>query len=599
MNNSLKLIDDIKSKNYKALSSNIISEASLKSVADGLIEQGVFSNIINHLVNEFSNKVTREFDWNCGSLLQHAFPDDVIASIPISNSLRRKLQESIGFTWCLGEFKLRDQRVVEFLEETVEFSQCSECWWRAAFSLEKIGAVDAVSYLKAALKYQGAALLEDSLSSLHDCRSRIGVLLHSDFSNLRNKIHPKLKHIICSDPNNKQELLGAIWLVSRLQYHNQGIRAELKLLLKNQDYEIRFYTVDAIAKLASVHFMDELIEILKMPIPHLQVMAANGLGKIDTVQSITTLQDFLKTETDENVVSAISESLYNLINYSKRQHFFLEQNTGANENGMIVDKNDKWYVNPDIYHEFSSCQDPENICMGLLSHILDGVEITNPIDIGCGTGRLAWYFYNYIEFSGELFCIDASQQMLQFLERRLGRESADIERINTCISELSSIDKVVGYNTSSLVMANFAFPSRYTDLALIRSELKAIVNCLRPEGKLITIGWDESFNDELNEMWYKFVPDGITARNFESWRRKRQNLFSSPRNANLNWFRRGLKVNLQFPSLDASVRVMGYLFGRSAVKEILENQKTCWSMSMGITVNTREQIIEILEQTNG
>jgi len=147
-----------------------------------------------------------------------------------------------------------------------------------------------------------------------------------------------------------------------------------------------------------------------------------------------------------------------------------------------------------------------------------------------------------------------------------------------------------------LVIANFAFPSRYSEQDRIWSEIEAVHRCLRPGGKLITIGWDETFNDELNEMWYRFVPDGITARNFEEWRQSRAAGFHSARNSQLTWFRRRLRVNLQFPSVDSAARVMGYLFGRSAIWDVLHKHKTTWTMSLGITVDTREQLKTILDK---
>ena len=55
---------------------------------------------------------------------------------------------------------------------------------------------------------------------------------------------------------------------------------------------------------------------------------------------------------------------------------------------------------------------------------------------------------------------------------------------------------------------------------------------------------------------------------------------------------------LQFNSIDESVYVMGNLFGRDIVKYVIKNNKTEWMMSLGITYNTKQQILEILNKLN-
>lgn len=41
---------------------------------------------------------------------------------------------------------------------------------------------------------------------------------------------------------------------------------------------------------------------------------------------------------------------------------------------------------------------------------------------------------------------------------------------------------------------------------------------------------------------------------------------------------------------------MGYLFGREAAKSIIKNSKTDWNMSMGITIDTKDSISEIIKK---
>jgi SAM-dependent methyltransferase len=591
------MIKDLVSGNIAPLSSSYLSEEKLKELAELLTAKSLFKTVILRLFQCFEGEVSREFDWNCGSLIQHADSEVVFSQIPMDGSLRLQLIESIGLTWCLGQFHLRDQRVVDFLEETVEHARNPQSWWRAAFSLELLGLVNAVSYLKSALKYQGIPKLHDCLAKLGNERSRIGILLHINSSDVQEYVFPRLKDVVCSQCTEKDELLAAVWLIARLNYHDQEIRIALKKIALDSDYETQFYTVSEISKIGSVHFIDELIILLQEDDPHLRKMAARGLGRIDDPRALAALRTKLRVEQNEVVLSALTEALYESTNYSNRYETFIARTVGANENGMISNVSDKWYGNPSIYHEFSSCQDPENICFSFLSTILGSGNVVNPVDLGCGTGRLAWYVLDHCEFEGKMFCIDSSGEMCKFMKQRAARESISrelVEIVNVGIKEAYSS---IGEAKSSVVMANFAFPSRYSDNELIMSELESAYRCLAPTGKLITFGWDESFNDELSEMWYRFIPDGIKARNFEEWRTARSKMFLTPRNCKLTWFRRGLKVPLLFPSLDSSARVIGYLFGRSAVSEVVRKKKVSWTMSLGITVDSREHIAEILNAT--
>jgi hypothetical protein len=268
---------------------------------------------------------------------------------------------------------------------------------------------------------------------------------------------------------------------------------------------------------------------------------------------------------------------------------------------MISDEKDKWYENPDIYHSFSLSQDPENLCFELgLKHCK---EIThskssflNPIDVGSGTGKLAWYLRENFEFNGKIHCIDRSPAMCDFLKKRIKRENVPEKMISVQQNEIHKIDSIVGKGNSNLVVANFAFPSRVSDRENSILELQAVFSALRQDGLFITFGWDELYNDELNEMWYKYVPDDISARSFDEWRKLKAERTSTARNCGLRWYKRGLKVPVEFMSLETAVKVMGYLFGKSAADEVLRTEKTSWAMSMGITIDTKESLQNTLKE---
>lgn len=572
-----------------------LSEDYLKAVADAAVEAGYLEVIVAGLLTKLTLRPSRAFDWNTGSLLQHADPEAVIKNIPTTSPQREALYESIGLTWCLGEFARRDPVVVRFLQDAVGRARSSASWFRAAQSLEKLGLVDAISYLKASLRAQGTPPLDSCLADLADYRNRIGLLLHATVDNLHERMLPRIKAVLLDPASDSFQQLGAAWLVGRFGFLDKEVEQGLENLLESSRYEVRFYSLQAVKDLGSPHFLRHLLEFLPHQDPLLRKMAAQGLARFRNPEVLLGLERQLDREQHPDVVGAITQALYDIKHHHHQRIAVLQERIGANENGMIVDEGDKWYVNPDIYHVFSESQDPEDIAFGIVRRRLNGRTIQNPVDLGSGTGRLAAFILRHIAFSGSIHCVDASTQMVQFLETRFKRESVPSQLLEVFQSTLETMPDPLGEGISDFVGANFAFPSRVADRELALRELKSVYQVLRPSGIFTTLGWDETFNDDLSEMWYRYIPDGVVAKDFEEWRRKRCDLLTSPRNCGLSWLKRGIRVPVGFTSDDTAARVMGYLFGRSAAQEILKTRKTSWSMSLGITWDTREAIGVVLE----
>lgn len=570
------------------------SESYLKNLAEAARQEQYFDVIVAELISRLTVRPSREFDWNVGSLLQHADAEWVFANISKSETNRESLYESIGLTWCLGEFGRRDPIAVTFLEDAVARARSSASWFRAAQSLENLGIVDAISYLKASLRSQESPQLETCLADLSDYRNRIGILLHSTVDNLHNKILPRIKQVLCDTSSDKFQRLGAAWLVGRFRYLDKDIQVALSSLVSTERYEVRFYAIQAIRDIASVRFLSLLIDLLCDDDPLLRKISAQGLGSFNSPDVVIALESALFTEQHPDVIGAITQALYDNSHHAHRRDRDLRRRIGANENGMIADEGDKWYVNPDIYHIFSQSQDPENLVFRTALKGIEATSTNNPIDIGSGTGRFAGFLLDQFPFEGTLSCVDASPQMTRFLNARFRRESISSSVVNVVECRTEKIVEKLGENVSDLVVASFAFPSRIFDTDLVLRELQAVFKLLRPGGHLVTVGWDETFNDELSEMWYKYIPDGIRSRNFEEWRKNRAVSIKSTRNSNLSWYKRGIKVPLEFDNAETAARVMGYLFGRSAAEEIIRTRQIRWSISAGITINSKESIGNIL-----
>ena len=269
----------------------------------------------------------------------------------------------------------------------------------------------------------------------------------------------------------------------------------------------------------------------------------------------------------------------------------------VNENGLIGDDSDKWYADSSIYNVFSEGEDPENICFNLINRYIkdNKIHIKNPIDLATGTGRTTKNIINNIDYSGTLYSVDLSEQMLSYLQRTIDRQKYYTNNIELKHSKISEF-KLPEKEKSTLIISSFGFPSKFSSKERCKEELQNVYELLDDNGIFVTIGWDETFNDELNEMWYRYIPDDINAIDFDEWKKIRSEKISSPRNCGLTWFKTNLQIPLIYDTIEESIDVMGHLFGRDAALNVLENNKMIWWMAMGITLDTKESIKKALDR---
>ena len=243
---------ELKDRRYSDYKERIYSEKELLEIAKETLKKcddirGFVKNLLTDLSRERPHN--KNFDWNIGSTIQHFNPNDVLAAFKEID--HAYLTDSIGLSWVLGEFKLKDQEVIDFLYDVILNGQDSEAWWRAAFSLEKIGIEDAVVLLKRGLKSKGLKNLDHYLENLSDKRSIIGVLLRSSNFTLRSKIYPKLKKTFI-ESEHAPTLINCSWLLGRFKLIDEDILKKLVYIINtNQDYELVYYTYFAIQELAN------------------------------------------------------------------------------------------------------------------------------------------------------------------------------------------------------------------------------------------------------------------------------------------------------------------------------------------------------------
>lgn len=581
----------LKHDDFSLLSEKIYSEENLKKLSN-LVNLSRFTNNYKLVKNLIVNipLYNRNYDWNVGSILQHLDIDLIIDSLKRIDT--HNLYNSIGLAWVLGEFKNTNRFITDFLYSVVHNSTNSDAWWRAAFSLEKLGVVEAVNLLKMSLKHERINDLEFYLNNLHDKKSIISILILGNIDNIEKIIFPKVKRKFLTS-NDCSIIINCSWLIGRLKLIDNEIYQKLISLIKHENYELKYYTFFALQNNATEKLRPIMEEALNEGDPLIRKMAARGLLSIGNEKSLSILEQTLYKEREISVTSEVSKAIYSLKNPVDRGKFLIEIKSCKSENGMIVDESDKWYNDPTIYHIFSEAEDPENLCFNLVLQKIKGKRIINPLDLAMGTGRIMWQIIENVKFGGILYGTDASKNMCEFTSKSIKREGKYTSNIKIIHSTIKDLPKNLSLK-SNFIISSFGFPSKISNQKLCLEELKAVHSLLSEDGVFFTIGWDESFNDELNRMWFKYIPDDIHAKDFEEWRDKRVKALKSPRNCHLHWFKRGIQVPLQFTSLKESANVMGYLFGRDAAQYVINNGKTEWMMRMGITFNTKQELSKII-----
>ena len=585
-----RIFTAIHSNNFLPLAQKILTEEELKYLAKLINKSRQQQQLIFNLIKIIPN-LNRNYDWNIGSILQHLDVNFIIDTLKKVNLT--KLDQSIGLAWVLGEFNNKNRIIIDFLYSIVLNSKNSDAWWRAAFALEKLGEGKAINLLKISLKHQKLYELNFYLNNLNDKKSIICILILCNVDNIEKIIYPKIKKIFLLS-KNCEIIINCCWLIGRFKLIDKKIYQKLLSLIKHNNYELKYYTFFALQSNATEKLRSVMEESLKDNDPLIRKMAARSLRNIGNEKSLNILELTLYKETNTPVISEISKSIYNLKNPFDKNKSLIKTKSYKNENGMIIDESDKWYGDPAIYDVFSKSEDPENICFDLITKKIETQKVKNPIDLATGTGRMLWLIVKNINFEGKLFGIDANENMCNFTKKSIKREriyTNDIKIIRSKIEELPKKIKT----KSNFIISSFGFPSKIRNKKLCLKELKAVYSLLSEDGVFFTIGWDETFSDELNMMWYKYIPDDIKAHNFEEWRSKRSKIISSARNCNLSWFKKGIQVPLQFSSLKESAEVMGYLFGKDAAEYVVENEKTEWMMRMGITFNTKKELKKIIK----
>ena len=588
-------LDSIDKKDYSVLASRRYTEEQLKNIAKGINKRDsrqIASEMINKYIDEHNNS---DYDWNMGSILNN-IDFGIILSI-LENIEANKmpfLYDSIGLTWLLGESDSKNKIVIDFLENVINFSRNSTAWWNAAYSLKEIDNRNPINILKKKIIKRGLKDLDYYLENLGDKKSLIGILIYSDINLVKTKIYPKL--ILKLPISVHEEKVNIIWLLGRLRlFNNEAFKMVQNLLETTEDYELTYQIFKAMEENPNREFYEHFKKYLKSRKHLLVKLSIRGIAKIGNSNDIDMLKEMVMQEEDESLISELTKAIYILEEPNVKKTIDLKYKYGLNENGIIYDKSNNWYSNPEIYAAFSEVEDSNHLVFRIIEQKLknDNHRIVNPVDLATGTGRTLKLIYDNLNYEGTLYGVDNSIYMIDYLNKNLDTSKSFIKPIQLIETTIANF---VLEEKSSLIISSFGFPSKISNRKQTYEELRAIYNNLTDDGIFITYGWDEHYSDELTEMWYKYVPDDISANTFEHWSSKKIKLNQGARNCNLKWYKRRIETQLRFHTLEESVKIMGQLFGRDSVEELINLNKVSWWMSLGITYNTKKEIEKILEE---
>lgn len=528
----------------------------------------------------------RWFDWNVGYLIPHLDSDPVAQAVErYSRSLRR----SEGIAWGLGELGSEDERIIDFL-----YAVCEECadydaWWCAGQALEKLRAANHVDLLKRTLRGEQWDSLDHCLDHLESRAALIGILRLVKMENLERTVIPRL--VAALEDSSRSRVQHAIWLLERLRFDDARVHALLTELFKTAEdagESLAPRVVEALGEIASADSRLLLErEVGRADYFRTRAYAAKGLGLIGDSRSTGVLEDAFRHERDPRVTPYLTEALYAIGDEQRRRLNDVRRHARWPENGMVVDDTNRWYANPEIYEMFSRAEDPGDIAFGYAASLIP--RNRNIVaDLGAGTGRMSMYLARTRPDIAEIRAFDADSRMVNFLAERIQREG-EADRVSVTGADNARLP--LDDQSVDAVVSSWAFPSRMWDADVCLRELHEVERVLKPRGVLVTLGWDETFQDEMSEFWYRYVPEPDFRREtLEQWRRRRRARIESPRNSHLTFVARNLRVPVKFESVEDAAFVIGHLFGFAAGESIIHTRRREFSMLVGITRDVRSAL---------
>jgi SAM-dependent methyltransferase len=580
---------------YQSLCNQDFRVLAQRELDDGLVRQLAQSIYPEHAMYARLMLATkmlprRWYDWNLGYVLRRLNPM-VVADI--LNRYPENFYQSEGIAWALGLIGNDDEKIIKFLQD-----QCARCedydaWWCAGHSLEQLGSGNAIEILKRTLTNPHWHNIDHCLQEIGIRPAIIGLLRKIDRNNIELVVSECLKGLRSL---TGRRLHNVIWLLERLRLQDRRV---VDALTELHDARVEYGSsvahriIEALGQIAHPSSRTLLeSDLLQAGYFRTRAWAAKGLGLIGDPKSIPILEGALKSEIEPHVLEKISAALYDIKDNQRRADNELIRKAGWLENGMIIDETNKWYWSPEIYDKFSRAEDPQSLVFSLaLTYCPLDAKIA--VDVGCGTGRFIRELREKCSFIHTIHAVDASSEMVEYVRKSFKFGSPEVKVYHSTIDKIPLPDASV-----DLIVSSWGFPSKVWDKQQATNELKEVLRLLKPSGTLITIGWDETFSDEMTELWYRFVmEEEYYFDTLSGYRRRKRSKITSSRNCGLTVVKERLEVPVKFKDKHDAAEVLGHLFGYSAGVWILENAKYEFQMSSSITVDSRESIEKIVAET--
>jgi len=533
------------------------------------------------------------YDWNLGFILRGLHLEKLVE---ILDDNRNLLSKAESIPWALGEIGSDDERIVDFLYNVCERCENYDSWWCAADALEKLKICDATDLKKRTLKGIEWKNIDFCFDNLSQRAAIIGILKQARLENTYKQIIPKCRVKLKS--SNPKEVQNAVWLLERLRIDDtKTIQSLFTLYKKAEDksHTLKPRIIEAFGRIASPNTRPVLEEALRnAKYYRTRAYAALGLGKIGDKRSIPKLKEALELEIDESVVGNITQALYDLEDQTKNKNNKKSHILKWPENGMIYDHTDDWYTNAEIYDKFSQSEDPLNISLDYATQKIP-IDSKQIVDLGTGTGRFALHIAENRNDVNMIYALDSNKMMHKYLKQKIKHQYGLKNKVRPIFGSINKL--AFPDNSIDAVVSSWAFPSQMWHLETCLVQVKEVNRILKPNGVLITIGWDETYRDELSELWYRFIPEPDFVREtFEEWRKRRKSKIQSPRNCHLKFIKKNIKVPLLFEDPEEAAYVLGFLFGFTAGEWVMSQRRSEFSINVGITHNTKAELTDSIDR---
>jgi HEAT repeat protein len=243
-------------------------------------------------------------DWNVSVVLAY-LPADLVVEAMRTAVMGRHHLESRGLAWALGEMTESRPEIVAYLQRVVWEAGNSDTWWRAGFSLQKLGEGDAVALLTEDLRRRGVPKLTDCLDDVSDKRAMLGVMLHAEADlQAKARVAVELSESLL-ESDDEWTLVATSWLLGRLHIMDDELLERIRELAQDETHDVRYYALFALQNNPRPGGLDIAVRALADDDPLVRRVAVRAVAAIGTPEAKNRLREQMSVEQNPKVLSEI------------------------------------------------------------------------------------------------------------------------------------------------------------------------------------------------------------------------------------------------------------------------------------------------------